>query len=200
MISSDKEKRAKRFFKRVGVIAVIACFFSSLRTRECGEEDETGDDGSVHLEPLHDRMAQYLLPCAAIAEAAPRAVPCEAPVRLDGERGSEHPRVKHERGAEVRREAILRHARHRAVRDEVRRVEPGLHHVPPEHALRAEQPCHTQERTAQRAREAASEGEVAEGEDEGEADGAPEDAMAPFHIVDRLEVVERHARVEPKRG
>ena len=98
------------------------------------------------------------------------------------------------------REAILRHTGHRAVGSKVGRLEPRLHHVPPEGALRTQQACHAQERNAQGTREATPEGEVAEWEDEGEADCASEDAVAPFHIVDRLEVVERHARVEPKRG
>jgi len=100
----------------------------------------------------------------------------------------------------VGREAVLRHTGHRAVGSKVGRLEPRLHHVPPEGALRTQQACHAQERNAQGTREATPEGEVAEWEDEGEADRASEDAVAPFHIVDRLEVVERHARVEPKRG
>ena len=69
--------------------------------------------------------------------------------------------------------------------------------LPPERALCGQERGHGRERAAEGAREAVPEGEVAEREDEGEADRAPEDAVGPFHVVDRLEIVELYARVEP---
>ncbi len=143
------------------------------RTGERCEEDESGDESSVRPETPHERVTQDLLPCAAICEPAPNAVASEAPVGLDSERCGEHTRVQDERGAEMRRKAVLRDARHRAVGGKVGPLEPGLHHVPPEGALRAQEAGHAEEWSSQGAREAPPEGEVGEGEDEGEADCAP---------------------------
>jgi hypothetical protein len=153
----------------------------------------------LRSEAPRERVAQHVFPRAAIREPAPSAVAGEEPVRLDGESGGKHAGVKDERCAEVCRKAVLRDARHGAVSDEVGRLKAGLHHVPPEGALRAQEAGHGEERSAQGTREAPPEGEVSEREDEYETDCAPEHAVGPFHEVDRLEVLKRHTRVEPEK-
>jgi hypothetical protein len=83
--------------------------------------------------------------------------------------------------------------RHGTVSSKVGRLEPRLYHVPPEGALRTQQGCHAQERIAQGSRKVRPDGKVAEWEGEGKADCVAEDAVVPSYIVDRLEVIERHA-------
>ena len=153
----------------------------------------------MRLEAAHERVAQHSVPRPSVAQPAPRTIARETPVRRDGQRSSEHTRVERERGPEVRCEAVLRYPRYRIVRAAAARnrlLKPRTHHIPPERALRAEEHGHAEERCAQCAREPPAGGEVGQREDECEADGAAQDAVAPLHVVDRLEVVERHARVQ----
>jgi len=98
----------------------------------------------------------------------------------------------------VRGEAVLRHARYRVgpatARDQL--LQPRVYHVLPERALRAEKRGHAEVRGAQGVRELPERSEVGYRDDECEADGTAQDAVAPLHVVDRLEVVGRHARVQ----
>ncbi len=75
-------------------------------------------------------------------------------------------------------------------------VEPALHHVPAERALKTAKNEQADEPRQKRRRDVARDPEHDEGHEEGNTDQPPKEPMRPFPPIDGLEFFEAHAALE----
>lgn len=92
-------------------------------------------------------------------------------------------------------ESVLAYSRMRAGREQVI-GEPGFHHPPTDEALEANEAGDADEGPGHGDGDTTTSDEIGGGEDEGEADQPPPEAMRPLHEVDLLELGQVHVRVE----
>lgn len=113
----------------------------------------------------------------------------------DGDARHKHPRVAEEGSGQMSSQSVLGDAGVRAGSKEIV-LETRLDHPPADEALDANQTGDAEQVERHLGRDFAASDKVQRGEDEGEADEAAPQPVRPFHVVDLLELVQGHVRVE----
>lgn len=119
----------------------------------------------------------------------------QAACAQDAEADEEHPGVADEGGGEVGGEPVLGDAGVGAGGEQVV-LEAGLDHPPADEALEADEGGDAGEVGGDGGGDAAAGDEVGGGGDEGQADEAAPQAVRPLHVVDLLELLDVHVRVQ----